>query len=40
MGLMEDLFTKGIELATGKPYTKFQDTKFGRVPEGWTITTL
>lgn len=40
MGLMEDLFTKGIDLATGKPHTKFRDTEFGRVPEKWGILPL
>jgi len=36
-GLMEDLFTKGIDVTTGKPHTKFKDSELGEIPESWKI---
>lgn len=34
---MEDLFTKGIDVNTWKPHTKFKDSELGRIPEGWEV---
>lgn len=39
-GLMEDLFTKGIDVTTGKPHTKFKDSELGRIPESWEVERL
>ncbi|MBS8121781.1 restriction endonuclease subunit S, partial [Candidatus Vampirococcus lugosii] len=39
-GLMEDLFTKGIDINTGKPHTKFKDSELGKIPESWEVKKL
>jgi len=38
--LMEDLFTKGIDVSTWKPHTKFKKSELGRIPESWGIDTI
>lgn len=38
--LMEDLFTKWIDLETWKPHTKFKDSELGRIPESWEVEKL
>jgi len=35
--LMEDLFTKWIDVNTWKPHTKFKESKLGLIPESWEI---
>lgn len=39
-GLMEDLFTKWIDVNTGKPHTKFKDSELGKIPESWWVDVL
>lgn len=39
-GLMEDLFTKWIDLKTGKPHTKFKESELGKIPESWEVDSI
>lgn len=40
IGLMEDLFTKWIDINTWKPHTKFKESVFGRIPDCWEVEKL
>lgn len=38
--LMEDLFTKWIDVNTWKAHTKFKDSKLWKIPESWEVVEL
>lgn len=38
--LMEDLFTKWIDVNTWNPHTKFKDSELGKIPESWETEIL
>lgn len=39
-GLMNDLFTKGINVETWKPHTEFKDSELGKIPKEWEVVRL